>query len=791
MKSLLQALGQPGAALVPVVAAMVLLLASVAAQAERRVALVIGNGAYRHSTPLPNPANDARAMAGMLEGLGFEVANRATGMVDLDLAGMKGALAAFGRSARGADIAVVFYAGHGLEVDGQNWLLPVDARLSDEFGLQLEAMPLETVLAFANAARVRVVLLDACRDNPLAEQMVMLDAGRSAGRGLARVETTVVGTLLGYATSPRTVASDGDGENSPYTTALLDHLPTPDLSLPDAMIRVTAAVQEATGGRQTPWVNSSLNADVRLSAAPAAAVEDAAVPAEGSDVPEPVAREQLAARAYEAAERLATVAAYEAFLRRFPESFYAELARGHLRELTETDGSAQAETATTKPASADPAPEAAETDVAALAVEEPADAPSSTTPEEGEGALGLDRSARRLVQESLTALGFSTRGVDGVIGPRSRDAIARWQAARGDEDTGYLTGAQHGGLIAEASEAVAAARAEARARFAPGRKFRDCASCPEMVVIPGGTFTQGSPASEEGRYSDEGPQRRVSVRPFALGVTEVTFAQWDACVSSGGCSHRPVDAGWGRGSRPVINVSWNDAKAYIAWLNRKVEGRPYRLPSESEWEYAARAGTQTRYSWGDGVGRNRANCDGCGSRWDGESTAPVGSFSPNRFGLHDMHGNVREWVEDCWNGSYSGAPRNGSAWRSGDCSRAVLRGGSWSNRPDFLRTADRTGARATSGAASSVFAWHGRFPIDDREACTFPLYHPFLRAGRRERSACMGRGEIAGPAKPGRNFSWGSSPLTDKFAKCRASRGSRQAMSCVLDSPRNEPSLAF
>ena len=552
-------------------------------------------------------------------------------------------------------------------------------------------MPLETILTFANAARVRMVLLDACRDNPLAEQMVMLDPSRSAGRGLARVETMSVGTLLGFATAPRTVASDGDGENSPYTAALLDHLPTPGLSLPDAMIRVTAAVQTATDGRQTPWVNSSLNADVRLAATPSAVPDVAGEGApDAADGSEPVVREQVAARAYEAAERLATVAAYEAFLRRFPDSFYAELARGHIRELTESGESGAAETV-----AADSAPEAAGTEVAALVVEEPTGVPPLATPEEVEAALGLDRTARRLVQESLTALGYSTRGVDGVIGPRSRDAISRWQAARGDGATGFLTGAQHERLIDEASEAVVAARAAAQARFGPGKRFRDCASCPEMVVIPGGTFTQGSPASEEGRVPSEGPQRRVSVRSFALGVTEVTFAQWDACVSSGGCGHRPDDEGWGRGSLPVINVSWEDAKAYVSWLNRRVGGRPYRLPSESEWEYAARAGTSTRYSWGDNsVGRNRANCDGCGSRWDDTSTAPVGSFAANRFGLHDMHGNVWEWVEDCWNGSYSGAPRNGSAWRSGYCSKAVLRGGSWyNNPPDNLRSARRAASR--------------------------------------------------------------------------------------------------
>ena len=135
---------------------------------------------------------------------------------------------------------------------------------------------------------------------------------------------------------------------------------------------------------------------------------------------------------------------------------------------------------------------------------------------------------------------------------------------------------------------------------------------------------------------------------------------------------------WGRGNRPAIDVSWHEAQAYVAWLSEKT-GKRCRLLSESEWEYAARAGAATRYSWGDGIGRNRANCSGCGSRWDDRQTAPVGSFAANGFGLHDMHGNVWEWVADCWNGSYAGAPSDGSARESGNCSRRVLRGGAWYN----------------------------------------------------------------------------------------------------------------
>ena len=174
-----------------------------------------------------------------------------------------------------------------------------------------------------------------------------------------------------------------------------------------------------------------------------------------------------------------------------------------------------------------------------------------------------------------------------------------------------------------------------------------------------------------------------------MGVYEVTFEEWDACRRDGGCTHNPADHGWERGKRPVIDVSWEDAQEYVAWLSRKT-GERYRLLSESEWEYVARSGTETRYWWGDEVVRNRANCDGCGSRWDGERTAPVGSFSANAYGLHDVHGNVWEWVEDCWNEGYTGAPSNGSAWESGDCTRRVLRGGSWSSKPQNLRSAIRS-----------------------------------------------------------------------------------------------------
>ena len=213
----------------------------------------------------------------------------------------------------------------------------------------------------------------------------------------------------------------------------------------------------------------------------------------------------------------------------------------------------------------------------------------------------------------------------------------------------------------------------------PGSDFKECASgCPVMIVIPAGKFIMGSPENEPEREASEGPQHEVTVaKPFAVSKFEVTFEEWDACVAAAACPRVPDH--WGRGEMPVINVSWVDAKQYVGWLSH-LTGKEYRLLTEAEWEYAARAGANTRYSWGDDPGMGNANCDGCGSRWDLQQTAPVGSFKPNALGLYDMHGNVWEWVEDSWHENYDGAPTDGSAWlRGGDPSFRVVRGGSWRN----------------------------------------------------------------------------------------------------------------
>ena len=262
----------------------------------------------------------------------------------------------------------------------------------------------------------------------------------------------------------------------------------------------------------------------------------------------------------------------------------------------------------------------------------------------------------------------------------------------------YLgTAGREGKFYWEALELlVAAEQKEQRRKQEEARQKQFHPILPEMVVIPGGRFRMGCVSGRDCQ-DDERPVHEVRVESFEISKYEVTFEEYDRFTAATG-RKRADDEGWGRGRRPVINVSWRDAVAYVEWLSART-GKRYRLPSEAEWEYAVRAGTETAYSWGNKIGRNRANCYGCGSQWDGKQTAPVGSFSANAWGLHDMHGNVWERVQDCWNGNYQGTPRDGSAWERGDCSRRVLRGGSWNSSPPWvLRAANRFRSRVRNSS---------------------------------------------------------------------------------------------
>ncbi|MBM3557674.1 MAG: hypothetical protein FJX47_19210, partial [Alphaproteobacteria bacterium] len=597
-------------------ATLLILMASAVMAQEKRVALVIGNGKYAHAIPLANPANDGRGMAAALKRLGFAV----TESYDESRAGMERALRGFRQTARASDMALVFYAGHAVQVGAKNHLLPTDAKLADEDDLNYETIPLDLVLsAVEGASKVRVVILDSCRDNPFNAKLALaMGPGRSAsiGRGLAVAPVGGGNTLIAYATKEGLIAEDGKGaRNSPYTTALLRHIEEPGLDLNQFFGRVRDTVMAATGGQQQPFVYGSLGGERFFLKAPDGTATYSPPPA-----PAPVDPATVELAYWNSVKDSQNAGEYEAYLKEYPKGRFAALARTRIAALT------------------------------------PKPAPTAPKPV---------------------------------------------QPAVGTYD------------------------------LAPGQVFRDCADCPEMVVIPAGSFVMGVVPGEEEREGVPDqfkgrsvPQHSVNVRSFMLGKYEVTVGEFARFVNEtghrtdGGCfawngTKWDLDAsknwrnpGFGQGDRhPVACVSWDDAKAYTAWLSRKT-GKSYRLASEAEWEYGARAGTSTARHWG-----NDGN-QGCGfantadqtaksqvpgaSNWatatcnDGHAyTAPVGSFRTNGFGLHDMIGNVLEWTEDCWNENYNGAPTDGSAWLSGNCNIRVLRGGSWSFSPWGARSALR------------------------------------------------------------------------------------------------------
>jgi formylglycine-generating enzyme required for sulfatase activity len=572
----------------------------------KRVALVIGNSKYQHESPLANPANDAAGVAAALKAIKFDDVEV---VLDADLIALQSALARFARRADGAEVALVYYSGHGIEVDGRNYLVPTSAKLMDAADVDFEAVPMDLVVSAADRARsVKLIVLDACRNNPFAARMIQRQGRRSVGRGLAPVNATT-GMLVAYSARAGTVAEDGPaGGMSPFTQAFTRHVGAPATEVRLMLGRVRDDVVRATG-RQEPFTYGSLGGD-------AIYLNPASVPAPAAAAPQPVPgpRASDAAEAWSVAEKSTDPAVLEAYIRRFGDTFYGDLAKSRLASLRD---------------------------------------------ERQRVALLQKQEDDRKRAEAAAA------------------AKAAEDKRRADEE---------------------AAKRDPAAGVAPGsgRSFRDCPDCPEMVVVPAGSFMMGSPQNEPHRESDEGPQRRVTIaKPFAVGKFEVTFAEWDACVSAGACKLKP-EASWGSGRQPVMRVSWDDiTKEYLPWLSRKT-GKTYRLLSEAEWEYAARAGTTTPFSFGQTISTDEANYDGNYTYGGGrkgvyrQKTIEVGSLNkPNAWGLHDMHGNVWEWVADCYKDSYAGAPTDGSATADTAACARVLRGGSWNNGPLALRSADR------------------------------------------------------------------------------------------------------
>lgn len=573
---------------------LLMMASSPLAAQGKRVALVIGMGEYQHLSSLNNPIPDAKAIAAALAAHGFEVSE----YYNLDRADLLDALEKFKRQATGAEVALVYYAGHGMEVEGKNVLAPTDMEIECKEKTALRSVALEQLFAAAGPAPQQIVLLDACRNNPF-PQCPSRGANQGSGfRGLSLVGEADRTLLIANATLSGSLAADGDpGAHSPFASALIKNFNEyPRVYFGD-LLNMTAA-------------------DVRVAS-------------RGSQIPEITAR------------------------------------GGSPRICLDATGCGEG--------GGGVSPEGILSDPAALA-------------------------ETRSVLKQLGYLGDATRGEGEDL---LADAIRRFQAKAGLAADGKITPTL---LAVLRATKVAGLPIPGKPGFVPiapgsteheaGSAFKDCENCPDMVSVPAGRFVMGAAKSEKGRQKSEDPQHEVGVpAPFAVSKYEVTFDEWEACSLEGGCAnYRPEDGGWGRGRRPVIYVSYEDAKAYVEWLRQKT-GKPYRLLSEAEWEFAARAGTSTPYAAGATLAPTQANFDASSAAGRGETaykgtTVEAGTFPPNPYGLYDMEGNVFEWVEDCWNPTHAGAPADASP-RGGDCQRRVVKGGAWYYEADFARPAAR------------------------------------------------------------------------------------------------------
>lgn len=593
-----------------------------------RLALVVGNDGYRQVAPLQNARADARAMAEALEKSGFAV----TQELDRTRGQMNTVLKRFRQSVSGGDEVVLFYAGHGVQVGGANYLLPVDIEDVADSDVADEAISLQKVLDDLEERRPRftLVIVDACRDDPFKTK------GRNVGtRGLVPT-TAASGQMVVYSAGAGQKAldrleADDRSPNGVFTRVWLKEMVKPGVAVTDlvkSVRREVTRLARSVNHEQVPALYDQSDGDFFFRRG---AERDPEVVQETATGP----TADVETAYWIEAKQIGSVAAFRAYLKRYPQGRYADLADAKIGKLER---------------------EAYERAVSAVGVE--------------------------ALLEFVEEFPQSTRR--GLA-----DAEIKRRKQVGDKPASASPPAPRADTAAPQEATVASAP-----KYADLQRFRECGECPEMVVIPAGEFAMGSP---EGKGDDaEKPRHPVKVSRYALGRYEVTQGQWRALMGSN--PSRFKDCG---NDCPVESVSWDEARAYIRKLNESVTGKregPYRLPSEAEWEYGCRGGASgENYCGGD---------DSRSVAWYGDNsggkTRRVGTKTANRWGLHDMSGNVWEWVQDCWNDSYRGAPSDGAAWTVGDwCVRRVMRGGAFYSKTALVRSANRDWSNI-AGADSSL-----------------------------------------------------------------------------------------
>lgn len=550
-----------------------------------------------------------------------------TQRTNLDEAAMRQALDAFATRLGPNDTALVYFAGHGLQAGGDALLVPLDAREQRPATLVRDTLSAKDIVERMTRAR------------PDAANIVVLDMCLTDPfeKTNARTWTLPPRTLVAYAAAPGDAAAESE-RNGRYTAALLRALGADASVTPSTFAAAAFDVARTSRNAQRPWIASTLDTgfaiadastSMRIADANAIHPADSANAVRTRGILPKDSNEQYELTFWESIKDSTYPSDYEAYLKAYPNGRFAALAKARIDRLHAAGNAKPA-------ASAPAAPPAATATPAAPAPKPPPSAPATATATAPE---------------------------------KPRPSVPAAPAA------------------AAVTAPPAAITTKPAAKTASGGEIKDCPTCPVLIPLSSGSFTMGSNNDDPA----EKPPHRVSIgRAFAIGKYEVTVEQWNACVDAGACTRVAAEgeSGTPPGNAPMRNVSWDDAQVYVKWLS-KVGGKAYRLPTEAEWEYAARGGTQSTYWWGDQMKKGTADCKDCGDPYKPDAPTPVGSFAANPYGLYDMNGSVWEWVADCWHSSYKSAPVDGRAWDDPSCSVRVIRGGSWREGASYMQSATR------------------------------------------------------------------------------------------------------
>ncbi|WP_233834024.1 SUMF1/EgtB/PvdO family nonheme iron enzyme [Paraburkholderia sp. ZP32-5] len=610
---------------------------------QRRIALVIGNGAYGNANDAlrNNAPRDAEAMRDTLRARGFDVIAR----INATPRQMREAIDEFRRRLQAgqqhgiSQTALLYFAGHGLQIGQQTLLIPagVDVRADAHAAATLidSGVDLNTVLLAmqsAHASGANLVILDTCLNNPFTS-----DATATSTSALP------ANTVIAYATAPGGFAADGL-HHGVYTDALLHALQQTSQPPPEVLFqRVAAEVREVTGGMQRPWIAAAPSSLAGANEPPVTVSSTApnnSITLRSRGILPQDSTEQYEITFWNSIKDSNYPGDYEAYLKAYPNGRFATLAHARIDRLRATAASSPA--------------------VSAAPMAPPA-SPSS-------------QSSGRI-----------TPATPATPAPPAAHPAA--QASAPAQPSARATPAPSTPAPAPTATTATTATPLAQKTVAhppTAGEIRDCAACPIMIAVPAGSFVMGSNTDDP----SEKPVHHVNIgSPFAIGKYPVTVEQWNACVAANACQKLTPESNTNKAA-PARDLSWDDAQQYVKWLS-KTTGKPYRLPTEAEWEYADRGGTTTAYWWGEQMRKGTANCKDCGDPWHKEGPESVGSFTPNPLGLHDMNGGVWEWTADCWHNSYQGAPADGHAWDSPGCDMRVIRGGSWREGGNYMLSATR------------------------------------------------------------------------------------------------------